>query len=1121
MRKLWPLAAALLVGLTLGAARAAEPACPAGEITLSARLLSATHGGAGADRLATSSSSFVLPKGVSIAPATEAVSFVVEGDHQLLYQADIPAGGLTALSDGTAFVFRSPPRRLAVSQAPGGLSAGAALDIRRAGAVYRLRARFDHLDVPGLATTPHFAKVLVKIGDDCFSAILVCSAHGPGLRCVPERSALLRGHVTAAAGGPLAGTMVTAFDDDRLESVSVFAQEDGHFVFPRLRPANYRVRARLLGWQQVEVAPVALSAHAVTTQDFTLTPVDDANDQLPASQFLSLILPQFPNPTIRGDFTLSCGNCHQIAGPRFRSDKGVDEWGEVVMTMESYLPPYHAETRPLILPILLNTFGPDATLPELPIPPPPSGDVLRATLYEYGLPYGDNGSTDYSSCHDLQLGTDGVVYNDSGVLWIDPRTNEQGVFPMNGGGHSIQRDHDGNMWLTQPERDTLTKLDVHTGVFTYYPLPKIGDDQGAYPHTLRFDAAGHIWFTLSKSNHLAEFDPATAQFTYHRLPPGDPAEIGLSIPIPYGCDVSPGGTIWFSQLFGQRVGRLDPATNDITVWKPPFYGPRRLRVGADDVVWVPGYGSGVLGRFDPTIERWKVYDLPTGIAGPPGYGRSEEPYALNVNRQTGDVWITGSASDTLIRFQPRGERFSAYPVPTRGSFMREIVFDPDGNPWTCTSDEPDTKEGLGRGKFVKIELPPDTAVCGNGVVEAGEECDDGNTDNCDACSNACTLVTGCGDGVVCGSEQCDDGNTTSCDGCSATCTTETGLRCGDGVVNAACGEECDPPVAGRCDAQCQHIPYCGDGHVDPGEQCDDGNTNDCDACSNNCTLVTGCGDGVKCGSEECDDGNTVDCDGCSATCTVEQGFRCGDGIVNTACGEECDPPGPGMPECNYLCHFGTPPALGTLSYSFEGSSFSSALGASVPIAALSGSFDLIGGTPGPDGVAPVTVNGPVYYGGPILGGTIGTLCFRLTSCTGTIDCDGGTAVGVQLVQDSAGPGVQGNPVQATTGLGGDAGPGAMLLTCQQSFVQLPPGPVDCSTVTYPSDETVYYTTGEVEGHFLNGNPRVGTGEISATGKNFSCAAWSTTGSPGLLVTGFLVEEYPQAGDTANVNVLGE
>src|SRR2546427_2964670 len=121
----------------------------------------------------------------------------------------------------------------------------------------------------------------------------------------------------------------------------------------------------------------------------------------------------------------------------------------------------------------------------------------------------------------------------------------------------------------------------------------------------------------------------------------------------------------------------------------------------------------------------------------------------------------------------------------------------------------------------------------------------------------------------------------------------------------------------------------------------------------------------------------------------------------------------------------------------------SALGTSVPIAQLHGAFDLVGGTQGVDGVASVALSGPVYYTGPILGGAFGTLCFRVTACTGVVDCVGQTAVGVQLVQDSAGPGLRGNPVQATTGLGG---PGAALLTRQQSFVQLPPRPAHSPNV---------------------------------------------------------------------------
>jgi cysteine-rich repeat protein len=71
--------------------------------------------------------------------------------------------------------------------------------------------------------------------------------------------------------------------------------------------------------------------------------------------------------------------------------------------------------------------------------------------------------------------------------------------------------------------------------------------------------------------------------------------------------------------------------------------------------------------------------------------------------------------------------------------------------------------------------------------------------------------------------------------------------------------------------------------VRPGEQCDDGNQNQNDACKNNCTLNV-CGDQiVNPAAEECDDGNTVNNDGCTNACRLP---ACGDGIVQT--GEECD-----------------------------------------------------------------------------------------------------------------------------------------------------------------------------------------------------------------------------------------
>lgn len=80
---------------------------------------------------------------------------------------------------------------------------------------------------------------------------------------------------------------------------------------------------------------------------------------------------------------------------------------------------------------------------------------------------------------------------------------------------------------------------------------------------------------------------------------------------------------------------------------------------------------------------------------------------------------------------------------------------------------------------------------------------------------------------------------------------------------------------------------CGDGTVDPDEECDDGNTDHIDGCSAVCRVEQGwtcsgepsvcdptCGDGQIVGGEECDDNNSTDGDGCSSSCRMEPGWSC-------------------------------------------------------------------------------------------------------------------------------------------------------------------------------------------------------------------------------------------------------
>ena len=194
-------------------------------------------------------------------------------------------------------------------------------------------------------------------------------------------------------------------------------------------------------------------------------------------------------------------------------------------------------------------------------------------------------------------------------------------------------------------------------------------------------------------------------------------------------------------------------------------------------------------------------------------------------------------------------------------------------------------------------------VCGNGVLTSNKQCDDGNTTNGDGCSSSCQLETGwtcrvvgkpctptCGDGVVRLGKECDTGNNAPNkpdDGCSPTCQIEPGWSCTG-----------SPSV-------CTHA-VCGNGVVETGEACDCGTnaTNlptgctgpnglfngDGSGCSKTCTrepicrgtngsgathaCTPTCGNGNIEPGEQCDDGNTVSGDGCSSSCQIEDGFTC-------------------------------------------------------------------------------------------------------------------------------------------------------------------------------------------------------------------------------------------------------
>jgi cysteine-rich repeat protein len=187
--------------------------------------------------------------------------------------------------------------------------------------------------------------------------------------------------------------------------------------------------------------------------------------------------------------------------------------------------------------------------------------------------------------------------------------------------------------------------------------------------------------------------------------------------------------------------------------------------------------------------------------------------------------------------------------------------------------------------------------CGNGAINGVEACDgtafgtrtcvtEGFTMGSLACTPTCTLNTSgcsigaCGNGAVEAGETCDDGNVSAGDGCSATCAPETGYACtgmpsscdpvcGDGAIVG--GETCDGTNFGG--ATCTSLGFVGGGTLACSATTCLRNTSGC--------LATNCGNGTVNTGEECDDSNTVALDGCSPSCQIEATFNLPVRLVGT------------------------------------------------------------------------------------------------------------------------------------------------------------------------------------------------------------------------------------------------
>lgn len=291
-----------------------------------------------------------------------------------------------------------------------------------------------------------------------------------------------------------------------------------------------------------------------------------------------------------------------------------------------------------------------------------------------------------------------VVAGDTGA---SARAGEFGEARPTGGRvlftEQVGQDKQRNIW--GQFGPSLGRFDPASVTITLFTPPR---GMGGFMNSTDIDPQGRVWTNSVSRNGSIRFDPATRSFRlYQQRTPADGST--------YGVAADAEGNGWWSQFLadfvtkadvktGQRVEipMRDPnyekrralmTTEDLAFYEasgaqswggypvdpvPWASAPRRLSADQKgNTVWVPNWAGETLARID--IHTLKVTYYPLPVHG--------HPYNTRVDNAH-NVWTDVPMADVILKFEPKTERWTVYPLPSRGCGSRHLGMDPTrGDMW--------------------------------------------------------------------------------------------------------------------------------------------------------------------------------------------------------------------------------------------------------------------------------------------------------------------------------------------------------------------------------------------------------------------------------------------------------
>lgn len=215
--------------------------------------------------------------------------------------------------------------------------------------------------------------------------------------------------------------------------------------------------------------------------------------------------------------------------------------------------------------------------------------------------------------------------------------------------HDLVVGPDGRVWIAAFFNDEVWALTPDTGEIQHFPVNEEPDTLGQ-ARALEFDQDGKLQVLLGGTNAVVKLDPKTGAYeTYNAGMYG------------HSLDLDSAGNVWFNDYFGkpEQIGVVDGKTGALTVHPIPSANltdseglplPYGMQIDQDDVLWITGLASNQLVRFDTHTNAAKSYDMPTPNSGPRRLGIGPD----------GIIWVPEWSTGKLAKFDPKTEQFTEY-----------------------------------------------------------------------------------------------------------------------------------------------------------------------------------------------------------------------------------------------------------------------------------------------------------------------------------------------------------------------------------------------------------------------------------------------------------------------------